>query len=213
MTIRDNAASERTTGWRSMFSLPSVYRLAQRVIGAERFRIVLAGEIIRASDSDRVLDLGCGTADILDHLPAVDYLGVEPSQRYVDAAAARFGDRGSFVTSAGERFTAGGGDRTIAMAIGVLHHMDDAAATEMLSVASDALCAGGRFVSIDPTLVDGQSPIAKFLVSRDRGQHVRSPEVQAELVSAAFPDAQISVRHDLLRTPYSHVIVEAAKTS
>ncbi len=192
-----------------MFSLAPVYRFAQTAIGADKVRTVLTNEFIRATPADRIVDFGCGTADILNYLPECDYVGVDASQRYIDDARAHFGDRGTFVTSAAERFDDVAPDRTIAIAIGVLHHLDDAAASEMLQVASQTLESGGRFVSIDPALVEGQHPIAKLLVSRDRGQHVRTPEAQTELVRRWFPDADIVVRHDLLRSPYSHVIVSA----
>lgn len=204
---------ERTTGWRSVFSLAPVYRLAQKAIGADRFRRTLTDEIIVASTEDRLLDLGCGTADILDHLTATDYVGVDPSENYIRNARARYGNRGTFVTSAGEHFALKGKDRTIALAVGVLHHMDDETVQEMLEVASAALQTGGRFISIDPTLVDGQHWVARQLVSRDRGQHVRSPEAQHALVAQVFPNAEVEVRHDLLRTPYSHVIVQATSAS
>lgn len=203
------APSQKTTGWRAVFSLAPVYRFAQKAIGADKVRAVLADEFIRASAADRIVDLGCGTADILDYLPECDYVGVDSSQRYIDDARAHFGDRGTFVTSAAERFDGVAPDRTIALALGVLHHLDDEAASEMLQVASQTLEPGGRFVSFDPTLVEGQHPIAKLLVSRDRGQHVRTPEAQTELVRRWFPAADIVVRHDLLRPPYSHVIVSA----
>jgi SAM-dependent methyltransferase len=201
--------SQKTTGWRAVFSLAPVYRFAQTAIGADRVRTVLTDEFIRATPDDRIVDFGCGTADVLDHLPECDYVGVDASQRYIDDARSRYGDRGTFVTSAAERFDGVAPDRTIAIAIGVLHHLDDDAASEMLRIASQTLEAGGRFVSIDPSLVEGQHPMAKLLVSRDRGQHVRTPEAQTELVRRWFPDADIVVRHDLLRTPYSHVIVSA----
>lgn len=204
-----NTTGQNTGGWRAVFSLAPVYRFAQTAIGADRVRTVLAEEFIRATSDDRIVDFGCGTADILDYLPECDYVGVDSSEGYIDDARSRFGDRGTFVASAAERFDSVAPDRTIAIAIGVLHHLDDGAAAKMLQVASTTLEGGGRFVSIDPSLVHGQHPIAKLLVSRDRGRHVRTPEAQTELVRRWFPDADIVVRHDLLRTPYSHVIVSA----
>ena len=98
------------------------------------------------------------------------------------------------------------------MAIGVLHHLDDDTAVEVFGLASASLAPGGRFVSIDPTIVDGQSPIARFLASQDRGQNVRTPEQTAQLLEPYFDDVSIVVRHDLLRVPYSHVIAEARAT-
>ena len=100
-------------------------------------------------------------------------------------------------------------DRTIAMAIGVLHHLDDDTAADVFSLAAASLAPGGRFVSIDPTIVDGQHPVARFLASQDRGQNVRTPEQMAEMFEPHFDDVTVIVRHDLLRMPYSHVIIEA----
>jgi SAM-dependent methyltransferase len=199
-----------TTGLRSVLSLASVYRLAQRAIGAEAFRETLAAEILQVGDGDRILDIGCGTADILEHLPEVDYLGFDSSDRYVEAARQRFGDRGRFVTAVPNEVDDAFGDRTLVTAIGVLHHLDDQTAHEALELATKVLRPGGSFVSVDPTLTDDQHRIARFLIERDRGQFVRTPDQMRLLVGDHFDDVDLQVRHDMLRTPYSHVIVRAS---
>lgn len=204
--------AEVTTGLRSVLSLASAYRFAQRAIGAEAFRETLAAEVLQVSDGDRILDIGCGTADIVEHLPDVDYLGFDSSERYVEAARQRFGDRGRFVTAVPSEVDDVFGDRTLVTAIGVLHHLDDDTAHEALELAATALRPGGSFVSVDPTLTDDQHRIARFLIQRDRGQFVRTPEQMRMLIGDHFDAIGIEVRHDMLRTPYSHVIVRAANT-
>ena len=134
--------AEVTTGLRSVLSLASVYRFAQRAIGAEAFRETLAAEVLQVSDGDRILDIGCGTADIVEHLPDVDYLGFDSSERYVEAARQRFGDRGRFVTAVPSEVDDVFGDRTLVTAIGVLHHLDDDTAHEALELAETALRPG-----------------------------------------------------------------------
>jgi hypothetical protein len=42
----------------------------------------------------------------------------------------------------------------------------------------------------------------------DRGEHVRSLEEWPPLVEPVFPLARTHVRHDLLRIPYTHVIMD-----
>ena len=202
-----------TTGIRSVLSLASVYRFAQRAIGAEAFRETLASEVLNVSEGDRILDIGCGTADILAHLPDVDYLGFDSSDRYVEAARERFGDRGRFVTAAPVDVDDSLGDRTLVMAIGVLHHLDDETAHEALELAATALQPGGTFVSVDPTLTDDQHAVARFLIKRDRGQFVRTPEQMQHLVSDHFDEVGMEVRHDMLRTPYTHLIVRAGRSA
>jgi SAM-dependent methyltransferase len=213
MCVNESIAAEDTSGLRAVFSLAWAYRLAQRAIGAERFRNAFVGEILRPTREDRIIDIGCGTADILDHLPELDYIGFDHSPRYIADARSRFRGRGRFETAAADGFVPPATDRTIAMAIGVLHHLDDQSVGEVLRLAQDSLEPGGRFVSIDPTIVDGQHPIARFIASKDRGQNVRSPQQIADLVSRHLSNVSVSIRHDLLRVPYSHVIVEATGSS
>jgi SAM-dependent methyltransferase len=202
--------SEKTTGFRRIFSAAPIYRFAQWAIGASHSRTVLTTEILQIAPDDKVLDIGCGTADILaDFPPTVDYLGFDPSDAYVLSATKRFGSRAIFTTASPKYPEEYAPDRMLTMAIGVFHHLSDDGVRTALSLAKSSLGPSGRFVSIDPTLVAGQHKIAAFLAKRDRGQHVRSPEAMSTLVYSVFPEAKISVRHDLLRVPYSHVVVEA----
>jgi len=204
-----NSPAQVTTGVRAILSLASVYRVAQRAIGAEAFRETLVRDVLDVDDGDRLLDIGCGTADIVDHLPDVDYLGFDSSGRYVEAARERFGDRGRFVTAVPTEIDESFGDRTLVTAIGVLHHLDDRTAHEALDLAAASLRPGGAFVSVDPTLVDDQHAVARFLIRRDRGQFVRTPEQMQVLVDDHFDEVEMEIRHDLLRTPYTHLIVRA----
>lgn len=202
--------SERTTGLRSVFSLGPVYRIAQRAIGAERVRRFMVEEVIRPVSTDRVLDIGAGTGDILEHLDVAHYVGFDPSAAYVDTARARFGARAQFEVSTVREFhRADLADRTLVLALGVLHHVDDAHADELVALARRSVVDGGRFVSFDPTVTPHQHPVARFLVKNDRGQHVREPSAVEALVRRHFAHVNIIVRHDLLRTPYSHVVVHA----
>jgi SAM-dependent methyltransferase len=209
LKTRDESTGERTSGVRAVLSLAPAYRFAQNALGAQRFRDALTQQYIRATADDRVIDVGCGTADILDHLPDLDYLGFDPSDRYVADARSRFGARAQFVTTAAD--VAGHSpDRTLALAVGVLHHMDDNLAASTIALAARTLVDDGRMVTIDPTIIDGQPRVARLLAEQDRGRHVRGPEATKTLFDH-FAEVKVTVRHDLLRVPYSHVIVEASE--
>ena len=193
-----------------MFSVPQIYRFAQRAVGADKIRNILVNDILRIEPGLRIVDIGCGPADILAHLPEVDYVGFDHSQSYIEAARNRFKDRGRFINmSAGDVRLDSFSPRDLAMSIGVLHHLDDDEVLAALQTAKTVLAGDGRFVSVDPTFADGQHPIGRFLASRDRGQHVRTPNETEALVTQVFNDVSVRTRHDLLRVPYSHVLVEA----
>lgn len=196
---------------RAILALPFVYDAFQRLAGAKHGRSVLVNQYIRPRSGERFLDIGCGTAEILEHLPGVEYVGFDESQEYIAAARARFADRAEFVCGRVEavdvqRF----GDFDAVLAIGVLHHLADRAAIRLFELARSILRPGGRLISIDGCYVPHQSQIARFLLSRDRGRFVRDETGYLSLARAVFPVVRGDVRHDLARFPYTHLVMSCS---
>ena len=98
----------------------------------------------------------------------------------------------------------------IVLAIGLLHHMDDEVAIAFLQLAYKALKPSGRLVTMDACWVNGQHPIAKFLIARDRGQNVRTEAGYMELVASVFSSVKINVRHKTW-IPYTHCFIECTR--
>jgi SAM-dependent methyltransferase len=199
---------------KSLLAQPALYELFSRAVGAKSSRETFVSTYVRPRPGDQVLDVGCGPADILEHLPAVGYFGFDISPSYIESATRRFGERGRFFcerVSEARAFLDREGQFDIVLAIGILHHLDRAEALDLFRIARRALKPGGRLVTLDPCYAQGQSPIARYLASRDRGQFVRTEPEYRELAAAEFPKVVASVRHDLLRMPYTHIILECAK--
>jgi SAM-dependent methyltransferase len=202
-----------TTGIRAILSIPWVYDFFQDIAGAGKFRKVYTSRFICPAGSDRILDIGCGTADILTYLPeTVNYVGFDASHHYIEAARDRFGSRGQFhFRYVNEMMIEELGAFDIVMANGLIHHLNDEEARNLCRISFKALKPGGRMVTHDPCYSDRQSSLARYIISRDRGQNVRSGEEYAALLRPFFQQVQLSVQHDLARIPYTHAIMVGRK--
>jgi SAM-dependent methyltransferase len=186
-----------------------MYSLFRRLVGRDSARQVYAREHLRAEPGQRVLDLGCGTGDILSYLPPVRYMGYDISPAYVEHARRRFGTAGEFRCGAvTEALPVEAAAFDLVIAHGVLHHLDDQTATGLFRVARRALVPGGRLVTFDGCYVEGQSAAARLVLSLDRGEHVRELAEHERLAREVFDRVRSTVRHDLIRIPYTHVILE-----
>ena len=200
--------SQVTTGVRAVLSLPSVYSAFQTFMGAHAVRLTLAQEFIRLKPEQAILDIGCGPADILDYLPQAEYFGFDISERYIELAKKKYGTRGKFVAKfLMEEDLVELPKFDVVLGIGVLHHMDDATAAHVLALMCQGLKPGGRVVTMDPCFSPGQGKIAKFLVSQDRGQHVRTEDGYENLAHDVFAKVSTQVRHQAW-IPYTRCFME-----
>jgi hypothetical protein len=76
-----------------------------------------------------------------------------------------------------------------------------------MRLAPIALEPDGRFVSIDPVWAEGQNPVARFLISKDRGVHVIDSAGYASLARHEFSQVNGGIRHRTWH-PYTHWIME-----
>jgi SAM-dependent methyltransferase len=196
---------------RSILAIPAVYRLWNLIArGVAETKFVQ--EYVRPKPGDRVLDIGCGPGDIVPYLADVDYVGFDESESYIRTARAKYSDRATFICEQVRSHTLKEqASFDIALAVGVLHHLDDNEALKLFELAWAALKPGGRLVSYDGCFVPDQSYLARFFISRDRGQHVRTREEYVKLALKVFAQVDVSIRHDIMRIPYTIIILDCKR--
>ena len=195
---------------RRLLAYPEVYRRFKDVVAGNSATRLIA-DFLKINSGQRVLDIGCGTADIVAQLPDdIDYHGYDIEPDYIAAARERYGHRGSFVVrSVSPEAVDGLGTFDVVISLGVLHHLTDAMAGTLFAAAAKVLRPGGRLVTLDGAYVKGQHPVARLLLALDRGRHVRTPEAYLAIARQHFKDANATVLHDLIAIPYTHCIIEA----
>ena len=93
-----------------------------------------------------------------------------------------------------------------------MHHLDDVAARRLFATAARTLRPGGRFVTLDGCFVDGQHPVARYLLRRDRGDHIRTLEAYEKLARPAFEHVESVVEHRYFHVPYTVIVMECRAT-
>lgn len=195
---------------RLILSSPLFYRLFSTLVGQGPARDIYVNDYIRPKPGNRILDIGCGPGDIVEHLPDnIEYIGFDMSAIYIDAARKRFADQGTFICAElDEAVLKEQPPFDIVIAIGVIHHLSDEQAEQLFRIAQTALRPGGRVITVDPVFHDQQSRLEHYLVSRDRGEFVRNSDVYPLLIPDGFKGVKTSIRKRLLRMPYSLMFME-----
>lgn len=188
------------------------YAWFRRVVRADRSMRRILDEYVHPTADQVIVDLGCGTGELADMLASgVNYIGIDNnasylrnnvvskhghgSQRFIDADLADIADLELPPID-------------VAVAIGVLHHLSDAAVTVMLRSIAPHLAPGGRLVTVDPVFAPHQATSARLMMALDRGRFVRQPEHYEYLVRGVFPSATCELRDDLNAFPYTHIVFE-----
>jgi SAM-dependent methyltransferase len=200
--------AERTGGIRGFLSRPGLYTGFQRLLGANSAHARFLAEHVTPRPDERLLDMGCGPGRVIPLLPPVDYVGIDLSPHYIAKAQQKFGNRGRFICADVSEAEVPARSFDIVTMMGLLHHLEDARARSTLRSAAACLADEGRLVAMEPAFVDGQNPIARWLIARDRGTRVRAPDQYVALAETYFETVALSLEDDLLRVPYTHAILK-----
>lgn len=195
------------TGVRKVLELPSIYDLFQSIIGGNKHRSDHFKKHITNQKFKSILDIGCGTAVLLEHLKGkeVEYVGCDMQDSYIKKAREKYGDIAQFYCEkVGEVIREDWLDKfDIINAHGLIHHLDDQESEALLDISHKYLKKGGFLVTVDSLFHKNQSGISKWLVSKDRGQNIRQPSEYIDLASRYFSKVESYIDDKSLRIPYS----------
>jgi hypothetical protein len=90
---------------------------------------------------------------------------------------------------------------------GVLHHLSSDEVISIAKASRHLVAQNGRMVAIEPVFSPNQRLIARLVIASDRGRFVRDREGYVNLLKYGFSEVEGVEVHDLLRIPYSHVVL------
>lgn len=198
--------SQITSGIRSILSMPAIYSLYQKIVFPKD---ELVREYIRPFSGQKILDIGCGTGDVLKYLPNADYFGIDVSKEYIEAARKRYGDRAQFLQTPINQYNIAIPHMfDLVLAIAVLHHISDEEIISLFQLAKQGLKKNGRLFSVEPCYMPAQSYLSRLIISKDRGQNVKDVTGYLHLAKKVFSQVNYTIRHDLLRIPFTLILLE-----
>jgi 2-polyprenyl-3-methyl-5-hydroxy-6-metoxy-1,4-benzoquinol methylase len=196
---------------RSVLAIPAAYNLWWNLVGGPGWAKVLISEYVQPKVGARILEIGCGPGTIARYLPQAEYVGFDVSSKYIEMARKRF-PQAQFVCERVSQFSlAKQHSFDVVLALGILHHLDDQEAGQLFKIAHDALKSDGKLVTFDGVFTNDQSAAARWLLARDRGEYVRNERGYVKIASQVFANVRTTIRHDLLRIPYTHLILECVR--
>ena len=185
--------AEKKTGIHSIISTPFIYNLVQFVAGAKLYRERMITNYIRPFDGCRILDIGCGTGEYVDHIKNhcknFEYYGFDGEESYILSGQERYKNEPNvhlYHKLITEEVVKDFNDFDIVIATGVMHHLDDALVVSLLKLAKLALKKNGRLITYDPGKYDDITFIENFFVKNDRGRSIRFEKEYAALIGQVF---------------------------
>lgn len=193
---------------------PIGYQLFQRANGAEKMRKIFTREYIRTQPGYSILDVACGTADIRPYLGFdVTYTGIDLSKSYISQNQKKYSrdhttqficiNLNDYIASVKHTRTF-----DVILLMGILHHLNDKDAQDMLAALPTLLRPGGRAITLDGVFTPNLTTFERFLLRSDRGKFVQALDAWQALFSSCLPDATYTIRKDLYYLPYNLIIFQ-----
>ena len=165
--------------------------------------------------NDLWLDLGCGTAEVLERLPKnIVYLGVDNNPQYIAFAEQKYKDRPntSFICADWNdtqwQTTFPNQEVGVVSLLGLLHHLNKEEAQGILTLSLDLVKENGTLITLDGCKEIHASNTERFFYWIDRGKYIRSAAALKQL----FPIApSVSLHNDWLGYPIATLFAKWSK--
>ena len=198
--------SQKTDKIYSLLSITSIYSFVQWIMSGTSFRKKIVKKYI-TKNNVKVLDIGCGPAEILDSLPTVKYFGYDINSTYINYAKKKYKNRGKFFC---KKFTSKDIKKLPkfdhVLLFGILHHLNDVEIKNLMIIVKKILKKEGNIITADPIFIKKQNPITKFIIKKDRGDNVRNKKEYIKIIKKYFKKINSKIYHQKF-IPYTWFVM------
>ena len=195
--------SQRKNQIYNFINNPLIHKIIQYVMSGTSFRNSIIKKNIRKSNL-KILDIGCGPAQILEHIPRCDYYGYDIDQRSIQYAKKKYRQKNYHFYC--KKFNKTEVKKLpkfdFIIFFGILHHLSNKEVYEILKLCKKIMKKNSKLLTEDPILLENQNVIAKFLIKKDRGLNVRDKQEYINLLKKHFKKIKNKVTHQYF-IPYT----------
>jgi SAM-dependent methyltransferase len=190
----------------NLLSHSFLYDLLQTVLGTYNYRKKITLNTIKNANS-KVLDLGCGTANILNYIKIkhCNYFGIDFNKKYIKIAKKRF-PKANFATISIKDLDIKLFNSTdYVLLFAFIHHLNDSEVCNLLKKIKNSIKKNCEIITIDPVFVQNEIFVKKFLKKLDRGKFIRYDH-QYKALFKKFFNIKKSYVHKTLWPPCDNFI-------
>lgn len=182
---------------------PLIYKIIQGVMSGTSFRNSIIKKNITKNNL-KILDIGCGPAQILEHIPKCDYYGYDIDRRSIQYAKKKYYQKNYHFYC--KKFNKTELKKLpkfdFIIFFGILHHLSNKEVYEILKLCKKIMKKNSKLLTEDPILLENQNVFAKFLIKKDRGLNVRDKQEYINLLKKHFKKIKNKVTHQYF-IPYT----------
>ena len=195
--------SQRKNQIYNFINNPLIYKIIQGVMSGTSFRNSIIKKNITKNNL-KILDIGCGPAQILEHIPQCDYYGYDIDRRSIQYAKKKYYQKNYHFYC--KKFNKTELKKLpkfdFIIFFGILHHLSNKEVYEILKLCKKIMKKNSKLLTEDPILLENQNVIAKFLIKKDRGLNVRDKQEYINLLKKHFKKIKNKVTHQYF-IPYT----------
>ena len=195
--------SQRKNQIYNFINNPLIYKIIQGVMSGTSFRNSIIKKNITKKNL-KILDIGCGPAQILEHIPQCDYYGYDIDRRSIQYAKKKYHQKNYHFYC--KKFNKTELKKLpkfdFIIFFGILHHLSNKEVHEILKLCKKIMKKNSKLLTEDPIFLKNQNIIAKFLIKKDRGLNVRKKQQYIDLLKKHFKKIKNKVTHQYF-IPYT----------